>query len=211
MSYKAGFMTLAFIFVFPLGAEGAGRRSRIPLQQGPNGRMGFPIKLYVSIKEDIRQKDFEPLKKPLQQTSEHLYHATGGYFYIKSVTFQDRRSDGHFRFSFKFRGIPHGGRNIPMGPQHWWDRTIMHEIGHMKLGLWDEYRYRPTCPKCVMALNGYNFCHDKNHRGHTKRRSSCWTRMRKLFPDLAPYDERPSTRGQHAPPIEFKVINRGRK
>lgn len=188
---------------------------RRPYRQLPRwcdgGRICFPLTLYVSIKEDATSPQIRSLQLPLQQASERLFHASGGLFFIDKVTFRDRRTDGGLRFSFHFKGTPNGGTNIPMGPGHWWDRTIFHELGHLKLGLWDEYRYKPTCPRCVMALNSYRFCSHRTHRGHTTRRPACWTRLQQLFPGLPPYSKRPSTLGRHAPAIQFVVHNSGRR
>lgn len=171
----------------------------------------YALRLYVSVKEDATPKQLRALAKPLQAASERLFHATGGYIYLGRVLIRDRRKDGELAFSFRFRRTPHGARNIPMGPAHWWDRTIMHEIGHLKLALWDEYRYKPTCPQCVMALNSYGFCHKGKHRGHTRWRPSCWSRIRHFYRRLPRYKDRPSTSGKHAPKFHLRIINTGRK
>ena len=171
----------------------------------------YTLRIYVSVKQDASGEQLRALLRPLQAASERLYHATGGMIYIGRVLLRDRRTDGELAFSYRFNRTPHGARNIPMGPAHWWDRTLMHEIGHLKLALWDEYRRKPTCPRCVMALNSYGFCHKGKHRGHTRWRPDCWTRLRQFYRRLPRYAQRARTRGEHAPPIRARIVNTGQK
>ncbi len=151
-----------------------------------------PLTLKVGVKQQLKKQDVEKLAEQVKKMSSNLAKITGGTMYLESVTFDVGSTNGDFVYDKDFSGIPNGGTNIPFGPSHWHVGTLLHEFGHARLGLADEYdtsKYGvPTddkcCDNCIMALKlKCGFCNKSNHKGR-RNEPGCQEILMKQYPQL---------------------------
>jgi hypothetical protein len=139
--------------------------------EGP--AIGFMLR--VGVVTDMSREEMETLSIMIKKTSRRLAETTGGMMYIREAIFTDNDPRGDMLYSPKqSRGVvPRNSNNFSFGPANWSVGTILHEFGHFKLGLDDEYdtsiygvepETNVFCNNCIMGLiKNAGWCDSSNH------------------------------------------------
>lgn len=167
--------------------------------------------LVFAIKPDASKKKMKDLAGRIKESSKLLYELTYGQMVFRDIVIKDGTTDGDVY-------IPHLSEYV--GPRTGNGRTriffdfspalLIHEFGHLKLGLPDEYKTKggdrkTLCDACIMGQmeDDLKFCDGDNH---TASGASCWDRMLKKF-DKLKYNEEIKKKDYDNPPepkIEYR-------
>jgi len=136
--------------------------------------LGFTLN--VGIVTDMTREEIKKQAEMIKKVSRRLAETTGGLMYIKEAVFTDNSRTGDMLYDPN-QGrskVPGCGNNYSHGPGNWFVGCILHEFGHFKLGLADEYDTsiyggRPAskvfCENCIMALkHDKGWCSSLNHK-----------------------------------------------
>ncbi len=182
-----------------------------PDVQAAMQRAPYPKDIVWSLEWDADAKDFDEWKAWVRRSATHLWRATEGQIWLRSVKLQDKSKNGEVwvdpsgEHPLCSAGQVHLARGwFPEGQY----ATFLHSWGHAFLGLPDEYQGgsqasdKPTENCCAMGTSSHaGFCDDTNH---TWPGASCWNRMVKRLNKL----RHPNPHPADAPPVKIDVVDK---
>jgi len=193
------------------------------------------FQLTVTIQADADETFLNRFKERMCWANQVLFQVSGGQIYISHFDIQDNKKGGHIRVvdldkellgkggGATVTGIGSPGAYMTCAgriePPVW-----VHEFGHLRLGLPDEYTSEPVCrAPCLMgrhtkdkeegkefARNGLQFCDASNCDKPQAKWPSCWDRIVKKFPGLRLPTKKYNEVGR-APIPTFTIENTGKK
>lgn len=172
-------------------------------------RAPYPQDIVWSLEWDCGEADWEAWKEIVRKSAAHLWKATEGQIWLRSVKMADRaRASGEVWVDASAEHPMTGAGQVHLA-KGWYPEgqhfTFVHAWGHAFLDLGDEYvkdgqpANLKTEPKCVMGTSSFaGFCDKSTHEWPGP---DCWSKIQKKMKKL----RHPNPFPPDAPPVRIEV------